>query len=32
MDCLKTLGYIAAKNEIEDSKIAEMNTKSAQNF
>ena len=32
IDCLKTLGYIAVKNEIEDSKIAEMNTKSAQNF
>jgi hypothetical protein len=32
IDCLRTLGYIEAKNEVEDNKIAEMNTKSAQNF
>jgi hypothetical protein len=32
IDCLKTLGYIAAEKEIEGNKIAEMNTKSAQNF
>jgi chromosomal replication initiator protein len=30
-DCLRTLWYIA-KDNVEDSKIAEMNTKSAQNF
>ena len=32
IDCLRTLWYIAVENIIEDGKIAEMNTKSAQNF
>ena len=32
IDCLRTLGYIEAEKNIEESKIAEMNTKSAQNF
>lgn len=32
IDCLRTLWYIAAENTIEEGTIAEMNTKSAQNF
>lgn len=32
IDCLRTLWYIEAEKVIEESKIAEMNTKSAQNF
>ena len=31
-DCLRTLWYIAAENTIQESTIAWMNTKSAQNF